>query len=575
MTRPLTVLKFGSSVLRDAHDLPRAVTEIYAHVRRGHRVLAVVSALGSTTNDLLARAKAVSEEPSPHLLAHLLATGESTSAALLGLALERAGIPARKLSPDCLETEGPLLDSTLVAIDEDAVERLFAQADVAVLPGFVGRNAEGEVCLLGRGGSDLTALFVAARLDAAECVLVKDVDGLFERDPASKGPAPRRFEAITHDDAIALRSQVVQEKALCFAKDEGLRFQVGALGTESPTLVGWSESRFAPTIEVGPEPVPVTLLGLGAVGTGVYQRLVERPDRARIRRILVRDPRKHAARGIPAELLTDRPERILETESECVIELIGGVEPATQLIEDSLRRGRDVITANKAVISERGTELLRSAEEHGVSLRYSASVGGVVPVIEGVRRLAGRVPIQGFEGVLNGTANFILDALANGAEYDEAVREAQVRGLAEADPTLDLDGTDVAHKLTVLAREAFGTDRLQWLERSGLVGIDAAVVRKARESGHVLKLYGSCFKTELGPVASVRLCGLPAGHALANLAGEQNGALIVPELGEPILVHGKGAGRWPTAEAVLADLEDLVRSRTRARARASRASQAS
>ena len=152
-----------------------------------------------------------------------------------------------------LRTEGPLLDSSLKAIDEAAVERLFARADVAVLPGFVGRNSDGEVCLLGRGGSDLTALFVAARLGAAECVLVKDVDGLFEHDPASKGPRPRRFEAITYDDAIDLKSQVVQEKALHFARAEGLRFQVGKLGSSSPTLVGWHESQFVGAVEVGPE----------------------------------------------------------------------------------------------------------------------------------------------------------------------------------------------------------------------------------------------------------------------------------------------------------------------------------
>ena len=573
MIAPLTVLKFGSSVLCDESALPHAVSEIYRYVRKGHRVLAVVSAFGSTTDELLARAKNLAEEPSPHMLAHLLATGETTSAAMLGLALEGAGIPARKLSTRCLATVGPVLDSALVALDIEAVERCFERGAVAILPGFVGYNDAGEECLLGRGGSDLTALFVAQQLGAEDCVLVKDVDGLYEHDPAQSGPAPLRFEEIEHQAAIDLSCRVVQPKALRFAQEHDLPFRVGSLGSEIHTLVGSGQTR----LEAQPSaaqalPRSVALLGLGAVGMGVYQRIVERSDQFRIARILVRNIERHVQAGVPRELLTTRIEDIFASDASIVVELMGGLEPAASIALEASRRGLDVVTANKAILAERGDELLQSAFIGDTRLLYSASVGGVVPAIETVRRVAGRAGVQSFEGILNGTANFILDELSGGASYQSALAEAQARGLAEADPTLDLDGTDVAHKVRVLAREAFGNVPLKWTEKSGLLDLDPARLKAAREKGESLKLVGSCAQTPTGPVAAVRLVSLPEANPLAGLRAEGNGILVVAQSGERELWIGKGAGRWPTTEAVLADLLEL---RTPALASAQRKARAS
>ncbi len=573
MKSPLTVLKFGSSILRDESELPLAVSEIYRYVRKGHRVLAVVSAFGSTTDDLLARAKSLTEEPSPHLLAHLLATGETTSAAMLGLALECAGVPARKLSTRCLHAEGPLLDSSPVKLDIEAIEASFERCSVAILPGFVGYNSQGEECLLGRGGSDLTALFVAAQMSAEDCVLLKDVEGLFEHDPASSGPAPRRFDAIRYDDALELSCRVVQPKALRFAQEQGLRFRVGALASESRTLVGAELTELQRVAVVAEsEPRSVALLGLGAVGMGVYQKLREQPDRFRVARILVRDVEHYVRMGVSRELLTDRLSDIFASDASIMVELMGGLEPAKSAVAEAARRGIDVVTANKAILAQHGDELLGNALQHGTKLLYSASVGGVVPAIETVRRVAASCGVRGFEGVLNGTANFILDELSKGVSYESALADARVRGLAEADPTLDLDGTDVAHKVQVLAREAFGEVELRWTDRNGLLGIDPGRVQAARENGSYLKLVGSCLASPSGPVAAVRLVSLPESHPLATLSAAGNGISVLGHDGSSELWLGMGAGRWPTTEAVLADLFELslcASARTAAKARAS------
>lgn len=573
MKSPLTILKFGSSVLQDESALPLAVSEIYRHIRQGHRVVAVVSAFGSTTDDLLARAKLIADEPSPHLLAHLLATGEATSAAMLGLALECAGIPARKLSTRCLETEGPILDSKLVALDIEAINHCFEKGSVAILPGFVGYNQLGEECLLGRGGSDLTALFVAEQLNADHCILVKDVEGLFEHDPAAEGPAPLRFQEIRHEDALALGSCVVQPKALQFALDHELSFRVGSLGSEDRTLVGAQGSRLeAQPVRIRCEPQRVALLGLGAVGMGVYKRLLGQPDKFEIARILVRDVERHVRAGVPRELLTNRVEDIFASEASILVELIGGLVPAAEIAFEAARRGLDWVTANKAVLAQHGEELLRVACRNGSRVLFSASVGGVVPAIETIRRVAARAGVQSFEGVLNGTANFILDELQHGASYEGALAEARARGLAEADPTLDLDGTDVAHKLSVLAREAFGSRALIWAGQSGLEALTSERLTTARACGEVVKLVGSCALTPSGPVASVSLVNMPESSPLARLRAEGNGISVVASDGQQELWLGKGAGRWPTTEAVMADLFELSSAHSAAEARKASAS---
>jgi acetylornithine deacetylase len=246
--RPLTVLKFGSSVLGTERDYAAAVAGIQRHLRRGERVLAVVSALKGATDRLLADAHYFGPEPEPAATASLLATGESASAARLALALDAAGVEAALLDPGAigLLTHGPLLDADPVAVDGDAVRRAMEPSGVAVVAGFYGRDSGGGYALFGRGGSDLTALFLAQRLGARSCRLLKDVDGVYEHDPTSGGRTPRRYEQLSWDDALKLGSRVVQPKTLHYARRERIEFDVGRIGSPVGTHVGPGPSSWAP-----------------------------------------------------------------------------------------------------------------------------------------------------------------------------------------------------------------------------------------------------------------------------------------------------------------------------------------
>ncbi|MGA2383941.1 MAG: M20/M25/M40 family metallo-hydrolase [Gemmatimonadales bacterium] len=245
--RPLVVLKFGSSVLGTERDYAAAVAGIRRHLQRGERVLAVVSALKGATDRLLADAHFFGPEPEPAATASLLATGEAASAARLALALDAAGVEAVLLDPGAigLMTAGPLLDAEPVAVNGDAVRRGLEDSGAAVVAGFYGRDSGGGYALFGRGGSDLTALFLAHRLGAASCRLIKDVEGVYEHDPGAGRRTPRRYEQLSWDDALKLGSRVVQPKTLHFARRERVEFEVGRVGSLVCTRVGSGPSTWA------------------------------------------------------------------------------------------------------------------------------------------------------------------------------------------------------------------------------------------------------------------------------------------------------------------------------------------
>ncbi|MCG8554876.1 MAG: homoserine dehydrogenase [Proteobacteria bacterium] len=571
MERPVKVLKFGGSVLRDESDLVAAAHEVYRYYRRGIRVVAVVSALGSTTDDLMSRARRLCVQPRPELLAPVLATGETTSANLFGIALDGAGVPAQVLSPHQigLRARGPVLDADPMDLDAAALLRELDRVPVAVVPGFVAQRDDGRLVLLGRGGSDLSALFIAHHVKADCCRLIKDVDGCYESDPALPGPPPRRLLSASFDDALALGGAILQPKALRFARDHHVAFDVAGLCGVRPTRIG-RLPRIAVEADTmaASRPLRVGLLGLGTVAGGVYRELCCRPDLFDVRRILVRNLDTDRGVGAVSHLLCTDVREVLDTPCDVVVELAGGVQPATEWMASALRRGRHVVTANKAALAAHGCLLARTAQQHACSLLFSASVGGAVPALETARRLASEHVI-GFEGVLNGTTNFVLDQIAQGTSFAEAVRRAQQAGLAEADPRLDLDGSDVAHKLTVLARHTFGDVPIRWQRREGIAGKLPDV-----PPGHAVRLVGSCHRqceTPMGVgqaspaelIASVEVRVLPERDALAQVAGEQN-AVRFSTLDARLrrcehIVAGRGAGRVPTTTAVMADLFELAR----------------
>ena len=578
------VLKFGGSVLRDDQDIIRAVHEIYRWVRRGTPVVAVVSALEGTTDALIARARTFSEPPFANAgpastgalhagsLATLLATGEQTSAALLGLALDRAGVPVEVLDAASisLRTGGTLTDAFPESLDAGRILRAFGVASVVVLPGFIGRDAAGRTTLLGRGGSDLTALFVAERLiaagaDATRCRLVKDVDGLYESDPAEADEAapPRRFKQVHWDGALSLDGGIVQHKAVRYAREKRLAFEVGAALRDDATLVGDVDTRFDPrAYESRPHRIRVALLGCGTVGLGVYERLRAMSDRFEIVAVAVRDTGRAARAGVDPGVLTSDPVGAAVCDCDLVIETIGGTEIARESIEHALRTGKHVVTANKAVIAAHAAEFESISGETSALLAFSAAVGGGTPAVESVRiaaETAAGDEITEIRGVLNGTTNFVLGLVEEGEGFGEAVRRAQAAGFAEADPSRDLDGRDAADKLCVLAREAWGVALdPRAVERGALSDESIARARARLTPGQTIRHVA---RVRLAPgaslLASVDLEAVDRDAPLGRVEREWNALVITHTSGRESAIIGRGAGRWPTAESVIADVIEV------------------
>lgn len=559
MQSKITVLKFGSSVLRSEADLPRTIHEIYRHWRKGEQVLVVVSALGSTTDDLERRANNLCGEPHTSSLAALLATGEATSAALLGLAIHRAGIPVKVLSPEQvgLRTTGAALEAEPISVN---VERLRKELEnsIVVTSGFVGVGNEGDLTLLGRGGSDYTALFLAQKL-GARCLLIKDVDGLYESNPKDTGFRPRRFNRVNWRTAKTIGGGVVQAKALRFAEKHRFSFSVTACGSNVKTKIygGTDELAFPKTKNA---PLRVALLGCGTVGSGVYQRLADLPEFFEVVGVADRNFDKAKAESVPEHLITDDARDLIEKDCDVVIELFGGIEPTGDLVKQALNLKRHVVTANKALLAGDVNFLESLAEQRDVKILYSAAVGGAMPGLETISQQEFSDEVRSFSGILNGTCNFICDELATGKDFSAAVKTAQELGFAEANPELDLNGTDAAQKLILLARKAFGT-RLQLSEirREGIKNLDPAYVEKLAQQDRVVRLVASYRETGSGIEASVEPIEFSISHPFAQVRGAENCLQIETTAGEIKFIKGKGAGRWATTEAVIADLMDLWR----------------
>jgi len=308
-----------------------------------------------------------------------------------------------------------------------------------------------------------------------------------------------------------------------------------------------------------PEPLKVALLGCGTVGGGVLSCLLAQPGLFDVVGVAVRDLGKPRLGRPPRALFSDDWRALLERPADVLVELIGGHEPAGGALRRSLAAGRHVVTANKALLAEEVDALAALAASRGVSLRYGASVGGAMPALETVRRAAAAGPVRELAGVLNGTTTFVFDRLAAGASLAEAVTAAVAAGFAEADPTLDLDGTDAAQKLALLARAAWGAPPPP--ERTTVRGLDrmpAELPAAARAAGRSVRLVATCVRSGRGLEARVEPVALPASHPFA-VTGAGNALRVVLDSGASYQVAGQGAGRWPTTESVMADLLELWR----------------
>ena len=562
----IVVLKFGSSVLRSGADLPLAVEEIYREWRGNRRVVAVVSAFAGVTDRRFAQTRAAT--PDLYEQAAWVAGGEEESGTKLAAVLNSNGVSARYLDTReaGLRAHGDPHESTPVSLNTEHLHACLRDHAVLVVPGFIAQDIQGRCVLLGRGGSDLTALFLAKGLNA-RCRLLKDVDGVYESDPAIAENHAQRFQRLSWRSALDIGGRIIQPRALQFAQSHGQSFEVACVGSNLSTQVDHGPDEFAITAHEIIQPVRVVLLGLGTVGLGVYAHLARRPDLFEVVRIVVRDVDKprvadDANVEVPKSLLSTDVWDAITRPADLVIETLGGLEPAGEIVHAALLRGRAVVTANKALIASRWWDKLsRFTAGEAPLLRFSAAVGGAVPVLETVSALAHHGGVAHVRAILNGTCNFILDALERGIDFGSAVAQAQASGFAEADPHDDLVGLDAARKLELIARAAFGEAVPFELSVRGIVGATASEAGLVREEGLSLKLVGSCERSEGHIRAVVKLYELPESDFLAGARAEENRAEIVTRTGEVVRLAGKGAGRWPTALSVLGDVHEYLRQR--------------
>jgi homoserine dehydrogenase len=317
--------------------------------------------------------------------------------------------------------------------------------------------------------------------------------------------------------------------------------------------------------------IPVGLLGLGNVGSGVVKLLADNAEAIRhrlggaavdVKRIAVREADKPRLVDVRPSLLTTDVRSVLEDESiEIVVELIGGEEPARTFVLDAISRGKHIVTANKALLAAHGDELFDAAEKRGVDLYFEASVGGGVPIIRALREGLASDRVDELVAIVNGTSNFLLTTMTDEARpFAEILKEAQDKGYAEADPTLDVDGWDAAHKLCVLVPLCFGTRiRVDQVLVEGLRGIEPIDFRYAERFGYVIKPlviakgHGDSIEARVHPTL------IPRRFMLASVNGVYNAVYVSSYALGHSMYYGRGAGMMPTAVAVVSDVIEVSR----------------
>ncbi len=319
-------------------------------------------------------------------------------------------------------------------------------------------------------------------------------------------------------------------------------------------------------------PLRVALLGLGNVGAGVAKLILEEPGRLalragrpiELRHVIVRDLKKPRALSLPAGLVSDDYRRVVnDREVDVAIELIGGVTPTFEIFQELLAAGKDVVTANKALLCERGDALFARARELGRTIAFEGAVAGGIPIIACINQSMTANQITGIEAILNGTSNFILtEMLARDLSYPEILGEAQRRGYAEANPAMDVDGTDAAQKLGLLVQLAFGTKvPLTAFTREGIDTLELADLKYAAELGYTVKLLAIAKLVDGQLEMHVQPTLVHRDRPLAQCGGAFNMIVLDGDAVGKTVLMGAGAGQMPAASAVVADLIDMASGR--------------
>lgn len=322
----------------------------------------------------------------------------------------------------------------------------------------------------------------------------------------------------------------------------------------------------ATSVKMGSKRVGVALVGCGVVGTGVLRVLAEQGDliaartglRVEVKRVVVRDAGKARALPLPVSVGTDAMAAVADPEVGVVVELMGGVEAAGEVVEAAIRAGKSVVTANKALLADRGPQLFALARERGVGIGFEASCAGGIPIIGALTTGLVGNRIDAVVGIVNGTCNFILTQMTrNGWSYADALREAQLLGYAEADPAMDVSGRDAAQKLALLASLAMdGTVRESAIAVEGIERVSAEDIRFAGELGYVIKLLAIARRVNGAEGLSVRVGPMlvPKSDVLADVSNAFNAVSVYGSAVGHVLLYGRGAGGGPTASAVVSDI---------------------
>jgi len=316
--------------------------------------------------------------------------------------------------------------------------------------------------------------------------------------------------------------------------------------------------------------ISVGLLGCGTVGTGVARLLLERQDliaarlgaRLVLRRAADLDTTRDRGVRFPEGVLVPDARRVVEEPGiDIIVEMIGGDTIAKELILKAIANGRHVVTANKALIAGHGNELFAAAAARKVDLYFEASVGGCMPIIKTLRESLAGNRIASMTGILNGTCNYILSKITDeGSRFADALAVAQKEGYAEADPTLDVEGYDTAHKITILSSIAYGMPvNLKDVYVEGISHITPVDIEYAGQFGYRIKLLAISKRHEGAVEVRVHPTMIPFGDMLSNVNGTLNAVTVTGDASGDILLYGRGAGMMPTASAVVGDLVDLAR----------------
>lgn len=315
--------------------------------------------------------------------------------------------------------------------------------------------------------------------------------------------------------------------------------------------------------------VKIGLVGTGTVGGGCLDILSNhKQDFLRhfgidleLTRVCSRDPQAAASRGLQDIFTTDYHDVINDPEIDIVVELIGGTGVAKSVIVEALQAGKHVVTANKAIMATSGEEIMDLAEEKGLEIAFEASVGGGIPIIDPLKHSLIANRIDSIMGIVNGTTNYMLTRMdEDSLDYDAALKEAQERGFAEADPTADVDGLDAAAKIAILASIAFNSRvTMDQVYTEGIRRISPVDLANAHDSGYVVKLVAHARRGESGVDVSVHPTMIPEDHQLATVNGVFNAIFVEGDAVGQTMFFGEGAGAGPAASAVMGDVLEVAR----------------